>query len=69
MLNRIHILELLEEATNKYIRALTINDLSFAEYRAEAMAYIKVLNDEVLTSKYKYLDKDKAKELLKDIRR
>lgn len=66
MLNQMQVLELLENATNEYIKALEINSFSFAEHKAEIMAYIKVLNIEGL--QYKYMDKDKAQELLKVIK-
>ncbi len=69
MLNKIHVLELMEESINNYLKALEMNSLYFESYKAEIFAYMKVLNDEALTSKYTYMDIDKAKELLKDIKR
>lgn len=68
MLDRIQVIELLHKATEDYIRALDINDLGFAEHKAQIVAYLKVLDNEAIADKYKYVDIDKAKDLLKDIK-
>lgn len=62
MLNENEIRELLKKSLEKYISALYSSDFKCFEYKAEVLTYIKVLNDENLT--VKYMDIDKAKELL-----
>lgn len=62
MLNYEEIKELLKKALDGYIKSLNTSDFKCFEYKAEALAYIKVLNDENLT--VKYMDVNKAKELL-----
>ena len=51
MLNKIHVLELMEESINNYLKALEMNSLYFESYKAEIFAYMKVLNDEASNSK------------------
>lgn len=62
MLNEDEIRELLKESLEKYIKTLHSSDFKCFEHKAEAVAYMKVLNNENLT--VKYMDIDKAKELL-----
>jgi len=69
MITELQLLELLEGVTRDYLRNLEINSLHYAESNAEVNAYLRVLNNEELNNKYKYLDINNAKKLLIDIKR
>ena len=66
-LNYEEIKELLKKALDGYIKSLNTSDFKCFEYKTEALVYIKVLNDENLT--VKYMDVNKAKELLNKVAR
>lgn len=65
MLNEREILNLLNGSLKNYIKCLERNDFDYIEYKGQIIAYINILNREDL--KVRYLDINKAKELLKKI--
>lgn len=65
MLNEKEIINLLKGALKSYIKCLERNDFDYLEYKGQIIAYINVLNREDL--KIRFLDINKAKELLKSI--
>lgn len=62
MLEEKEVLILLKKALQEYIYCLERSDFDYLEYKGQVIAYIKVLNRDDL--KVRYLDIDKAKELL-----
>lgn len=62
MLEEKEVLKLLKKALQEYINCLERNDFDYLEYKGQVIAYIKVLNRDDL--KVRYLDINKAKELL-----
>lgn len=62
MLEEKEVLNLLKKALQEYINCLERNDFDYLEYKGQVIAYIKVLNRDDLN--VRYLDIDKAKELL-----
>ena len=65
MLNEKEIFQLLKTALEEYIRMLDRESFSYAEYKAEAKAYMKVLNREDF--KHDFLSKDRARIILDKI--
>lgn len=62
MLEEKEVLKLLKKVLQEYIYCLERNDFDCLEYKGKVIAYIKVLNRDDL--KVRYLDINKAKELL-----
>ena len=67
MLDEKHIFILLKESLKNYTNNLEKNDFNYMEYKGEIIAYLKVLNRPDIQNKFKYLDINKAKELLEYI--
>lgn len=65
MLNENEIIELLKGVLKSYIKCLERSDFDYLKYKGQVMAYLNVLNREDL--KIRYLDINKAKELLSKI--
>lgn len=65
MLNEKEIIGLLKKSLEKYILYLINDSLDYIIYETEIKSYIKVLNREDL--KIRYLDINKARELLSKI--
>lgn len=62
MLIEKEVLKLLKKALQEYIKCLERSDFDYLEYKGQVLTYIKVLNRDDLN--VRYLDIDKAKELL-----
>lgn len=65
MLNEKEIINLLKESLKSYIKCLEKSDFDYLEFKGQIAAYLNVLNREDL--KIRFLDINKAKELLKSI--
>lgn len=65
MLDEDKIINLLKGALKSYIKCLERNDFDYMEYKGQIIAYINILDREDL--KVRYLDINKAKEVLNKI--
>lgn len=65
MLKENEIINLLKGALKHYIKCLERSDFDYLEFKGQIIAYLTILNREDL--QLRYLDIDKAKELLNRI--
>ena len=68
MIHEVDVLYLLKESADNYISALNARDIDWMEYEGQIKAYLKVLDDKELNYKYKYMDIERAKVLIEDLR-
>lgn len=67
MLDEIKVKKLLKTALFEYIRSLESSGIYFIKYKEKCKAYIEVLDDKDLLSRFDFLDIDDAKELFEKL--
>lgn len=67
MLDEIKVKKLLRTSLFQYIDSLESSNLYFVEYEAKCKAYMEVLDDKDLLSRYEFLHIDNAKKFFKEL--
>ena len=67
MLDEKSVKKLLKTALFEYIRSLESSGIYFIKYEEKCKAYMEVLDDKDLLSRYDFLSIDSAKELFKEL--